>query len=524
MRRRSSSDTITRSYDYRLPKEVQADCLRTLDLALKIENQLLKSLWAEGLLKELHASCDARYVWKWLEKRLERPETLPSRVWRGILEQVGRILRVQADRQNLFYFLKTITENEQEWSWQLCADNGRRFVKANYIYALKEAVERHKAKHDGSFPESYVDITRRPELKNGIITYAPDDGQAIKCGMEGHRLEVSLKLLGADGGWAWRETSFDLPSIVLQRLGEVESRLKSPDLRWKDGKAFLDLKVQTAAGVAGEDDREVNKLFVDWGTTRKLLAAIVVTPDGTQLGAPMFLKYDGVFSKLHRIRQHIDHLGKARARVARRKDGRRWDSGTNLINQSWAKYRELQKELSHLASNALVDIAAAYECDAIYVEDLSTLKSRSFGRRLNRVINNTVRSQIYSKVSYKAKLKGIGLHYVKAWWTSQTCPLTGARGRRLSAPDGVERAGGGWFTSDACSLDSDYVACKNMARRVLYDFSLAKAKALAYRERATLGKQFSRGVDELRNLGRALSGWNGGTRVVPDSAFYPLRT
>ena len=217
------------------------------------------------------------------------------------------------------------------------------------------------------------------------------------------------------------------------------------------------------------------------------------------------------------------YLKKARKRVPRRKDRRRWDKYTILVSQAWNKYHELQKELAHLASNVLVDIAEAYNCDEIYVEDLSTLKAKRFSRKLNRIINNTVRSQIYNKVSYKGQLKGIKLHYVKAWWSSQTCPLTGVRGKRHLAPDKDPKEGGGWFISDSFSADADYVACKNLARRVLFDFSLAKAKALAYTERATLGKQFGRGVDGLRNLRKALSGWDRRVTVTPLLVQHPLR-
>ena len=53
-------------------------------------------------------------------------------------------------------------------------------------------------------------------------------------------------------------------------------------------------------------------------------------------------------------------------------------------------------------------------------------------------------------------------------------------GKRHSAPNGEPREGGGWFASDACSLDADYVACKNLARRVLFDFKLSRSKSLAY--------------------------------------------
>jgi len=516
----NSKETVTRAYNYRLPKEVQEDALRTLDFVLSKENDLISKLWNEDFLKAINLTLP-KHIGRWMENYLDRPKDIPSRVWRGILEQVGRVLRSQADKKELFYFLKNITTDEQQWCWQLCKDNGKPFVKANYIYSLKNAVEKYKEKHNGEFPNSYFDITQCPKFKNGILTYAPDDGQAIKYKLENDTLKVKLKLLSKEGCFLWRETSFNLPHIVLKRLKEENGSLKSPDLRWYGGKAFLDLKVETHVNEHSKDNS--NKMFVDWGTTRKLLTIIITTAEGTQIGQPLFLKYEPIFKKLHRIRQHIDHLKKGRAKVARRKNRKRWDRYTDLIKQSWLKYKELQKELAHLASNAIVDLAEAYGCDEIYVEDLSTLKAQNFGKWLNRVINNTVRGQIYDKVFYKAKLKGIKLNYVKAWHTSVTCPVTGKRGKRYTAPDGKERKGGGWFTSDSFNADADYVACKNLARRVLFNFKLSYPKALAYKERAILDKQFGRGIRELQNLQRALSGWHGTLRVVPLSVFSPIR-
>lgn len=515
----TKKSSVIMTYDYRLHKDIQTDCSRTLDFLLPIENNLIKSLWSENFLNQVKGST-TKQAGKWLEIQLERPFDVPSRIWRGVLEIVGRILRTQADKQDLFYFLKSITTDEQQWCWQLCKDNGRQFVKANYIYSLKGAVEAYRKKNDNRFPETYFDITRCPRLKNGVLTYAPDDGQAIRYELKGTTLKVCLKVLSKESKWVWKDASFAIPDIVLNRL--EDGTMKSPDLRQKNGKVFLDLKIETK--VEPSDNPHKNNLFVDWGVTRKLLAIIIVTPDGTQLGSPIFLKYEGIFRKLHRIRQSIDQLKKTRKKIARRKNQKRWDEYSLQIFRRWEKYHQLQKQIAHLASNVIIDLALAFNCDSIYAEDLATLNAKKYSRWLNRVINSTVRSQIYNKVEYKGKLKGIKLQRpIKAWDTSQYCPYGSGKGHRYTSSDGTKCAGGGWFISDGCSLDADYVACKNLARRVLFDFSLLKAKALAYKERATLAKQFRQGSEGLRNLQRALSGWTHGANVVPLSLQHPLR-
>jgi putative transposase len=513
------SNNTTLSYDICLPDEIQEPCLNTLDFLQPYFADLIKKFWTEDKLKDLLDSYNGLQHWKLLEQKTDRPKEVPSRIWRGILDIAGRILLTQAERMDLFYFLADLTREEKEWSWELCKDNGRQYTKSNYVYLLQDNVRAYREEYD-KFPDSYFDLVRCPVPRYGIITYAPDDGpatgQAIRYSLEDDILTVRLKVFNGTK-WVWIEDSFELPETIMEKLNDG-GKLVSPDLRRDHKQVFLDVKIK----VENESPKGENIMVIDWGTTRKLLTMLIVTPEGEQISQPIFLKYRPILGKMKRIRSEIDHLYSVRSKHEKESD--EYKKYSWHIAQNWNKFRNLQKELAHLASNTMVDLAMAYEVKSIYVEDLAQLSSWKFSRELNRLINNTVRSQIYDKVRYKGKLKGIKLERpVKAYWTSQTCPISGIRGKRYHTPNRAERKGGGWFKSKCFSADADYVACLNLARRVLFGFSLNHERRITYTVSSSdvLFRPRWEGISKLR---KALKGWNGTTTVTPVSVLYqPLR-
>lgn len=511
--------TTTLAYDIRLPDNIQELSLNTLDFLQPYLADVIQKFWTEDKLKELLEAYNGLQHWKLLETKIDRPKEISSRIWRGVLDIAGRILLTQAERMDLFYFLADLTREEKEWSWELCKDNGRQYTKANYIYLLQDSVRAYREEQD-KFPGSYFDLVRCPVPRYGILTYAPDDGaatgQAIRYSLKGDVLTVRLKVLD-DQKWVWKETSFDLPKTVKEKI-DGGGKLVSPDLRRDHKNVFLDIKIK----VKNEEPQGENIMVIDWGTTRKLLTMLIVTPEGEQISQPIFLKYRPLLGKMKRIRSQIDHLYSVRSKHEKESD--EYKKYSWHIAQNWQKFRNLQKELAHLASNTVVDLAMAYEVKSIYVEDLAQLSSWKFSRELNRIINNTVRGQIYEKVKYKGRLKGITLEKpVKAYYTSLTCPLTGVRGKRYHVANRGERKGGGWFKSPSFSADADYVACLNLARRVLFGFSLNHERRITYTVSSSDGL-FRPRWEGMFKLRKALKGWNGTVQVTPVSVFYqPLR-
>jgi transposase len=261
-------------------------------------------------------------------------------------------------------------------------------------------------------------------------------------------------------------------------------------------------------------------LTVDWGI-RKLLTVCVFDKDGNQVCPPIFLNFEPIQQKLLRIRKEIDELKAQRDSLP--KHSSLWKKYNKEIARRWRKFRAIQKELAHLAANVIVLIAQIYNCSAIYTEWLKSLKSTKYSRRLNWLINTTVRQAIYDLVAYKAALVGIELKRpVQPYGTSQYCPRCGKKGiHTKSAHDKQEFNAGGWFFCPSCGFnaDRDYVACCNLARKVLYGNLRDLDKGISYTAIPISDSLFRQSKLPRERLHRHLNGWKEVISLTPQRHF-----
>jgi putative transposase len=89
----------TLSYNLRLPDTAQADALRLLAAGRAVINVALTMLWPR--LDEF-AAASSGPAWKQVDALLSSPAPHGNRQWRCEAEVVGRILRAQAERKQLF--------------------------------------------------------------------------------------------------------------------------------------------------------------------------------------------------------------------------------------------------------------------------------------------------------------------------------------------------------------------------------------------------------------------------------------
>jgi len=110
--------TVTQSYPLKLPQETtlrqQLDMLR--DLALQAAQKLLEELWSDHWIDTLDTTRKKKAYVVINEKRGSltlqgRVVYLPSRIRRGIAEQVGRILRSQAIRKQCYFDVLRIVQH-----------------------------------------------------------------------------------------------------------------------------------------------------------------------------------------------------------------------------------------------------------------------------------------------------------------------------------------------------------------------------------------------------------------------------
>ena len=89
----------TLSYDLRLPEAAQADALRLLDTSRAVINLALTALWPR---LDAFAAERSGPAWKQVDALLSSPAPHGSRQWRCEAEVVGRLLRAQAERKQIF--------------------------------------------------------------------------------------------------------------------------------------------------------------------------------------------------------------------------------------------------------------------------------------------------------------------------------------------------------------------------------------------------------------------------------------
>jgi transposase len=489
------------SYPLILPK--QKELKESLEICKEVANEYLKKGYCDKILTSLRVSKIKAY--KVLEKQLEKIRKLPSRINRGILEIVGRTLRAVNDRKSLFEVLMKMEADPDKWNYKKLIEHKEIYKKSQYIENIKEQTKNY-IQENKKPPENYYDIQKPPQLKQAIITYAPDDGQAIKIIKNGSKLKIKLKCyMGEEKNkWNWIEVNIDLPK-QLENLTAAP-----PDLRYAcihgEWRAVLDYKVRVKCQ---EKQKDGNFITIDWGT-KKLLTICVFDNKGNQISLPIFLKFKPLKQKLERIRKEIDNLKSKRDTL--HKNSTLWRKYNREIAKRWRKYRAINKSLTHLASNIAIIIAKIYNCSGIYIEWLKSLKSKNKSRQLNWIINNTVRQAIYDKLAYKAKLAGITLHKpIPPNYTSQYCPRCGGKGFHTKSSDtNIKRKFYGWFKCPHCSFnaDRDYVACCNLARKALYGNSLKNQnKAVVYMKTCNSDLLYCQGSSLYGELAHNLSGW-----------------
>ena len=168
------------SFPLVIRSEANPKIKRTLWYAKKMSNKYLRKFYQRDILEHLSIS-KVRQSYKILEPESPRKwrSKIPSRVNRGILEISGRILRVVNSRRNLFeLMLEKFGDTPDKWSYKKLIAEHKIYVKSQYIQNLSEQAERFYLSN-GQYPTDFFQLQTTPKAKAAIISYAPDDGQAI---------------------------------------------------------------------------------------------------------------------------------------------------------------------------------------------------------------------------------------------------------------------------------------------------------------------------------------------------------
>ncbi len=485
------------SYDIRLPDEVQAEALRLLDASRSVVNVALVLLWP--FLDEFMADRNGP-AWKHVVELIESPDPHGDRQWRCEAETVGRIMRGQAERKQVFQLIqpilfdgfirpktekqpagknrKTIKEAIQTLQKTL-EDDDTTFVTMQNV--VEQACNYFLA--HGEFPMTYEQMQGIPLLSVGLLTYAGDDGgrsgQAYRFSPDLDAGTASLLFRFPDeaGRWQWQKdpVTLALPECVLARLKEgVPMAPTLRELVKADGSrvAVLDVIVQVPKTPLAEWKTVERVLGFDWGV-KGLITAVVLSASGQQISKPLFLDTGGLDGHQARTRRQIDELKAARDKLA--EDDPKRVTYEQEITRCWRLYEARNRELAHLAANLLLLFASVWECSLISGESLKTLKSTGRGKGVrgkwrNWRNNTTIRSEIWHILRYKSHLLGIRFRSERPRGTSHTCPRCGKPAQTYRSPRMHHQSDpvkwGRWLVCAHCSYnaDRDYCAAVNIAR------------------------------------------------------------
>lgn len=470
------------SYPLRLPDELQASAVALLTFALPHEQHVIDALWPR--LDEI-GQIDGKHIWKPLERVLPRPEGIPSRPWRCILERGGRTLRAQADRKRIFDLLLPLLEEEPledgnatltGLAYQIRGELGGSREKIGYLLNLVEQIANFYAEHE-KLPADYYELQSKPVLKTPQLPLAADDGaikgQVYRMSVVDGQVTLRFKYPHGDGKWHWTpEVTFPLPDVVDPAV-PLAPTLRLKEVKGGETVAVLDFVVEDSS--PRQQPTGDNVLAFDWGV-RRLLSFVILDRTGEQLTPPFFVDIGGLAGKQARLRQQIDVLKAKKAKLKKESRARVQAE----IDAGWRKYRATNEALAHCASNLLIIFALLFDCNLIAGEWLKTLKARKKKggnhrklRTLNWKVNTTIREAIWNKLEYKVKRFSIETRRLWPRGSSHECPRCGGPGVTCKSPEHRDEVSpyGHWFfcLDPECgyNADRDYVASLNVGRRAL---------------------------------------------------------
>ncbi|MHC4073661.1 MAG: zinc ribbon domain-containing protein [Planctomycetota bacterium] len=468
------------SYPLRLPGEMQSPAADLLAFTLPHMQRIIDELWPG--LDEI-GQIAGEHIWKHLAGWLPRPDGLPSRLWRCILEGAGRTLRAQADRKRVFELLLPLLRDEYfgddndnltKLAYRLRDELGDDREKIGYLLNLIEQIANFYATNE-RLPTDYYQLQPKPALKRPQLPLAADDGPARG---QVYRLEavngqLTLRFKYPDGRWRFTpDATFTLPAAV-DPTAPLAPTLRLKETKGGETVAVLDFIVEDQAPQGQPTGHNI--LAFDWGV-RRLLSFVILSREGEQLTPPIFVNIGGLAGKQARLRRQISHLKAKKAKLKKKERARVQAE----IEACWRKYSATNEALAHFAANLLLVFALLFNCDQIAGEWLKTLKARKKKnnhfrklRTINWKVNTTIREMIWQKLGYKAKR--FALRTRKLWprGTSHECPRCGQPGVTCKSPEHRHKVSpyGHWFfcKNPDCgyNADRDYVASLNIGRRAL---------------------------------------------------------
>ncbi|MFX0116887.1 MAG: hypothetical protein ACFFB3_20230, partial [Candidatus Hodarchaeota archaeon] len=334
---------VTQGYPLKLPQtpELRSKLQCFQELSQQISQELLELLWTEPWLDTVAASSLKAYKVidekRVLQTSRGKQVYLPSRIRRGIAEQVGRILRSQAKRRTCYYDVLQVVQatgvegnldNLVKIVARMLIQFAGKFYKRALIRQQLRTLRRYYYRlHLELAVLLQIPYTQlvKPVIKSFVFPYAADNGlqgQTIKINWIASQLQIALKLPTTEQPlsrkeWQWLSFTISIPPKILGRIPGTSSKIHLPTLRVLTLKGGLRLPFlefpwsYTISETPGLSKKRV--MATDLGVIN--LTTSVICEAGSQISPPRFWSPSSqLFHKIEQLYRHIDRLQKKLAK------------------------------------------------------------------------------------------------------------------------------------------------------------------------------------------------------------------
>mgnify|MGYP001626259569 CR=1 FL=1 len=458
------SSSIIVSYEITLPQRIYLHLDRLFSVFRRSVRNFIDMFWNEntlGLLNQKGHTCSI------LKEIVQRPQNLPSRVFRNALEITGQILRSQIERKRLFdAFMQypcLVLYNEREIAKRLNTSTWFALNVKRQILKLIRNGERR----------DYFSLAK-PSFSGSVVITSADDslekGQFKRLRIEKNKLIFELKV-PVGNAWDWIKVEKFVPDRLRKALKNAKE-IKAPLIKKVDLKSgfsiyrlVIPLEIQTKV-----KDKVERVFALDLSPSEKRIGVGVVV-DSEGYSKPVFFNAYKMFKKLERLYREISNLEKKIDHIAddlhstfkREHKEKLYQRLRHLYQEQklrWRKFKDLRKQVLESFTNLVILHAKAYNCDAIAIEDLKFKDLPDWkNKRLRRIFSIWFYSKFEDRLRHKAQREGIKVLSVNPFNTSQVCHECGSK----SKANRLE------FACESCGkhFDRDYNASVNIGLKAL---------------------------------------------------------
>ena len=462
-----SAEVVTLTYDVTLPKFLWKYLHRLFELGKVEVNRIIRNLWNEEGFSLLKQKGEASAI---LKGKINRPDNLPSRVFRNVLECAGRIIRSQIERKETFEELVKYSVEEDFNIRKYVKDTGKNLLLVENILRQIENLRKK-----GELPDSYFQLPS-PDFRGDIFLTSADDsigkGQFKKLKVNEESIELKIKLPISFDKWKWFEAKIRTPEKIKEALA-LGGKVKAPLLkrvRNKNNKQIFVLSIPIEFRVEEETELEEKVLGIDLSPSISRLAVGIIR-EGEKRSRPIYLKAERLVRKVLRIREEVSCLERKidniRNQIEETKSGKHKERLKNRLKHLFAeqklrqkKLKNIRKQILEVLTREITEIAKLTGVSLVAIEKLEFKDIPEWkDKTLRWLFSNWFYSKFSERLEQKLKLSGIRLKRVNPAYTSRECHICGSK----------LKGEGLYLVCENCKKvwDRDYNASVNIAERGL---------------------------------------------------------